>query len=69
MDPKACLRAASEALKDSDFESAADSLADYREWRASGGFEPILGEFARGDSVAVVFENFCKQHGFGPENV
>jgi hypothetical protein len=33
MDPKACLKLASQALKDSDFETAAEHLAYYREPR------------------------------------
>lgn len=64
MDPKACLRSASDALKDSDFEAAADSLTDYYAWRRSGGYEPTIGEFAQGDNVAAVFSHFCRLKGF-----
>lgn len=69
MDPKACLERASTALKDRDYEAAADALGDYRDWRKAYGYEPILDErrpyATRGDDVASAMEHACLLHGYG----
>jgi hypothetical protein len=41
MDPKACLQAAFRAFQLGRFDEAREHLATYKQWRRSGGFEPI----------------------------
>jgi hypothetical protein len=69
MDPKACLRLVSDALKDRDFETAAEHLEDYRAWRSRGGYEPCLDDArpyaSRGDDLARHYRHACMLHGFG----
>ena len=44
MDPQATLTAAVLAFKARDFEEAREYVANYRAWRAKGGFEPFGGD-------------------------
>ena len=44
MDPEACLYRAYAAADEMDLDEANDALADYREWRSKGGFEPTHGD-------------------------
>jgi len=52
MDPLACLNAAIEAREAGDHAVCADHLSDYFEWRAKGGFEPLVSG-RKGDTVAA----------------
>lgn len=40
MDPKACLELAFVAFQRGSFKEASEHLANYRQWRGCGGFEP-----------------------------
>lgn len=44
MDPKACLRLASECILDGDADGCLEHLGNYRIWRIKGGFEPVCHE-------------------------
>lgn len=44
MDPKACLDRVESAIEDRDWIEAREALADYRQWRSRGGFEPENGD-------------------------
>lgn len=45
MDPKACLRLASECVVANDAVGCLDHLTSYRLWRIRGGFEPVCQEY------------------------
>ncbi len=44
MDPQACLDLVYRYLCEKYYEDAQYALADYREWRRKGGFEPFYGD-------------------------
>ncbi len=54
MDPKATLIAAYDAMRVGDTDTCIVFLGHYREWRRSGGFEPlkVKGEGVHGDAFA-----------------
>jgi hypothetical protein len=66
MDPKALLENADQAVSDCELELARDMLANYREWRFRGGFEPIevAGSGKRGDEFARACERRLESRGF-----
>lgn len=52
MDPEACLLAWQSAIEDREWDLASDCDESYRDWRASGGFEPMIG-CLHGDAFAA----------------
>jgi len=54
MDPRETLRIADQAVSDLDAATAREALANYRTWRARGGYEPynVAGSSHHGDKFA-----------------
>jgi hypothetical protein len=64
MDPKAALLGARTALLNYDAEAAQAAVADYREWRARGGFEPtvtFVGRFEGGEALTMTGDDYAHE--------
>ncbi len=61
MDPEETLRNAADAVASGEWGECNEALGHYREWRAKGGFEPLLGdaraaEIAKRNAALVTFD-------------
>lgn len=54
MDPNACLERLMNAIVADDLDEARAALADYRAWRAGGGFEPVGGDARAASSAKLL---------------
>jgi len=69
MDPKAALDSAESAIKAGDLEEAEEFLANYREWRRKGGFEPDGGDLRCGHLSMRMAARASELLNEGPSNV
>ena len=53
VDPKASLRQASECILAEDGAGALGHLKNYRQWRRSGGFEPVVQDHEFSSTVPI----------------